>query len=325
MGLQWGDKMSCISEEKGTVLRIERSSIHDGEGLRTVVFMKGCPLKCQWCSTPESHNISIEKGYMENKCIACGICVESCPEAALSLLNNKISISKEKCKTNLLCYDKCPYSAWKTYGSIMSVEDLVKEITKDEIFFFHSDGGVTFSGGEPLLQSNFVAQVLKLCKRKGIHTAMESSLFAPFNKIKEVLPYLDALYVDIKHMDGFKHKKYTGVDNTLILDNILKIDSNHLPLEIYIRIPLIPTVNDSESNLLMTLEFCKSLTKLKEIELLPYHRLGIETYKSLGLEYKLSEIDVPTSEEILEKAQFMVSKSDGIKVRVGGNLMEVNK
>lgn len=325
MGLQWGDKMSYVSKEKGIVLRIERSSIHDGEGLRTVVFMKGCPLKCQWCSTPESHNISIEKGYMENKCIGCGICVESCPEGALSLLNSKISISKEKCKTNLICYDKCPYNAWKKYGSIMSVGDLVKEITKDEIFFFHSDGGVTLSGGEPLLQPDFVARVLKHCKRKGIHTAIETSLFAPFNNIKEVLPYLDVLYVDIKHMDNFKHKKYTGVDNTLILDNILKIDSIDLPLEIYVRIPLIPTVNDSESNLLMTLEFCKSLTKLKEIELLPYHRLGIETYKSLGLEYKLSEIDVPTSEEILERTQFMVSKSNGIKVRVGGNLMEVNK
>ena len=308
---------------KGTILRIERTSIHDGTGLRTVVFMKGCPLRCIWCSTPESHNIKIEKGYLSNKCSGCGICINSCPEEALSFsLNNRIVIDKDRCKMNLLCYERCPNNAYKKYGKIMTVSELINEISKDEIFYFHSEGGVTFSGGEPLLQSEFLSKVMEQCKRLGIHVAMETCLFAPFKNISKILPYLDDLYVDIKHMDSNKHKKYTGVDNSMILENILKIDDTDYPIDIYIRIPLIPTINDSKENLLSTINFCRNIKKLKEIEILPYHRLGIETYKNLGLEYKLSDIKVPTTTVIQEIGDFMTANSQGIRIRIGGSLVE---
>lgn len=306
--------------KKGLILRIERTSIHDGQGLRTVVFFKGCPLRCQWCSTPESHNMIIEKGYLPNRCIGCGICIESCPEDALTMDNGKILISDEKCKMSLLCYDKCAQSAYKKYGNSMSVDELLKEIAKDEIFYYHSNGGVTFSGGEPLMQPDFLAEIMKLCKQRGIHTAMETSLFAPFKDIEKILPYLDVLYTDIKFIDRDKHKEYTGAVNDLILENILKIDSSSYPVEIYIRIPLIPGINDSRENLLSTVDFCKDIKKLQEIELLPYHRLGIETYKNLGLLYKLPDIAIPTPDRIRELKNFVSAHSRGIKIRTGGGL-----
>ncbi len=312
---------NMTDDKKGLILRIEKTSIHDGQGLRTVVFFKGCPLRCEWCSTPESHNIYIEKGYMQNRCTGCGTCVELCSEKALTLNDNgKITISKEKCQMNLLCYDRCPYSAYKKYGTYMTVTELIKEISKDEIFYFHSDGGVTFSGGEPLMQSEFLTESMKSCKRRGIHTAMETSLFAPYNNIEKTLPYLDTLYVDIKHMDSNIHERYTGVENDLILSNICKVDDSYYPVEIHIRIPLVPSINDTRENLLSVLNFCKNRKKLQEIELLPYHRLGIETYKHLGLKYKLSHITVPTLSRIRELYEFMSSNSQGIKIKICSGL-----
>ena len=213
-------KLNLGSELTGMVLRIEKTSIHDGDGLRTVVFMKGCPLKCWWCSTPESQNMEIQE-YKNKK------------------------------------------GELKRYGELMSVNELVKQISKDEIFYFHSGGGVTFSGGEPLLQSSFVAEVMKRCKRMGINTALETTLITSYDDIEKVLPWLDALYVDIKHLSNEEHKRYTNVDNTLILENILKVDSSDHLVDIYIRIPVIPSVNDTNENLLSTIEFCNKLNKIK--------------------------------------------------------------
>lgn len=314
--------MNMTSDKKGLILRIEKTSIHDGQGLRTVVFFKGCPLRCPWCSTPESHNMKIEKGYLQNRCLGCGTCVELCPEKALCLnLNGKIVISKEKCQMNLKCFDKCPHSAYKKYGTFMSVDKLMREISKDEIFYFHSGGGVTFSGGEPLMQPEFLEEIMKACKLRGIHTAIETSLYSPYSNIEKTLPYLDALYVDIKHMDNNAHEKYTGVKNDLILNNILKVDASLRPVKIHVRIPLIPTINDTRENLLSIVDFCKGIKKLEEIELLPYHRLGIETYKHLGLKYKLSDIAVPAIDRIKESTDFMSSNSQGIMIRIGSGLL----
>lgn len=298
--------MSLISKEKGMVLRIERTSIHDGDGLRTVVFMKGCSLTCRWCSTPESQNIIAEKGYLSDKCVGCGRCIELCPHGALSFSpKKKIIADKNKCTKCFNCIDVCPYGAYKKYGDLMTTEELLHEISKDEIFYFHSGGGVTFSGGEPLLQAPFVAEVMKQCKKRGIHTAIETCLYAPYESVEQLLPWLDVLYADIKHMDCSEHKLYTGADNSLILENIKKIDSSPYPVDIFIRIPIIPGINDSKDNLSKTAEFCSNIKKLKEIELLPYHRLGTQTYKNLGIEYRLAKILPPSPERMEELKGFI--------------------
>lgn len=200
----------------------------------------------------------------------------------------------------------------------MSLNQLIGEISKDEIFYFHSGGGVTFSGGEPLLQPQFVSEAMKMCHERGIHTAMESSLYADWNDIELVLPHLDTLFADIKVMDRECHRQVVGVDNTIILDHIKRVSSSAYPLSMYIRIPVIPGINDSKENLKDTIQFCDSLDKVKEIELLPYHRLGVETYRNLGLDYKLEELKTPKPEEMKALVDYMNTYSKNVKVRTGG-------
>lgn len=319
----WGDLMNDGRDIMGSVLRIERTSIHDGQGLRTVLFLKGCPLRCRWCSTPESQRPESEKGYAEDRCVGCGICVRSCPEDALSISKDgqRVFTDLAKCKNCFVCVAKCPQRAWKRYGSIMSVGEAVREVSKDEIFFFHSGGGVTISGGEPLRQPDFVGEILKECSERGIHTAIETSFHVTWEHVDKILPWLNVLFVDVKHMDRELHQKWVGTDNSLIIDNIRKVDQSPYPLDIVVRIPLIPGVNDSDENLSQTGEFCKSIKKLKEIELLAYHRLGIETYRKLGIDYPLKDLVPPSPERILERAFFLMEQNPGAPVRVGGGFV----
>lgn len=312
--------MAAGTANKGSVLRIERSSIHDGQGLRTVLFLKGCSLRCQWCSTPESFRSQPEMGFLAARCRGRGVCMESCPEEALSPSadGKSVLIDFSKCTHCFICVQQCPQGAFKKYGSLLSVEEVVQEICKDEIFFFHSGGGLTISGGECLQQADFVATVLKQCRERGIHTAIETSLHIPYGNIEKVLPWLNTLYVDIKHMESTSHKHWVGADNLLILANLKKIDQSGYPLEIYVRIPIIPGVNDSDANLVKTAAFCRSIAKLKEIELLPYHRLGSETYRNLGLTYPLQDLAVPSPERIQERADFLSRQKPGVMIRVGG-------
>ena len=295
------------SKTAGTVLRIERSSIHDGQGLRTVVFLKGCPLRCRWCSTPESQSPGPELGFAADRCRGCGTCAKVCPAGAISSAaeKGKAELNRAKCRGCFACVAECPAGALKKYGVPMTVEDVVAEITRDEVFYFHSGGGVTISGGEPLYQPRFTAEVLKECKRLGIHTAIETCLFAPWNHVEAVLPWLDVLYADIKLMDEGLHKRWTGAGNGLILENLHRIDASLYNTEIIARIPVIPGVTDTDSNLSDTVEMLSRIKKLKDIELLPYHRLGIETYRNLGREYSLRDLVPPSEEHMLERRRYI--------------------
>ena len=231
----------------GTVLRIEKTSIHDGAGLRTVVFLKGCPLRCMWCSTPESQSGAIEYGY----------------------------------------------------GEIMTVDDVVKEIIKDEIFYFYSGGGVTVSGGEPLAQADFTAAILRESKKRAINTAIETSMYGSFDELQKILPYLDVLFADIKHIDETAHQQATGFSNGLILDNI-RAAAETFDGEIVIRVPLIPSWNMTQENATGISDFCKNLGRSVKIELLPYHRLGLETYRRLNRENEFYDVETPNGDEIRE-------------------------
>ncbi len=304
----------------GSVLRIERSSIHDGPGLRTVVFLKGCPLGCAWCSTPESQAPVPERGYVPELCTACGTCVDICPARALTPSRCGSAIIRDvvRCELCFCCVAACPRDAVRRFGTFMTVEEVVREISKDEVFFFHSGGGVTLSGGEPLAQPDFVAHLLRECRERGIHTAMETSFHVPFDSVERVLPLLDLLYVDIKHMDGESHRRWVGSDNSLILDNIGKADRWEGPVEIVIRIPLVPGVNDSDWNLQAVADSCRRMGKLKEVELLPYHRLGSHSYAALGRDYALKSLLPPSRERIIERTRYLARLDPGAPVKVGG-------
>ena len=241
-------------DTEGTVLRIEKSSIFDGEGLRTVVFLKGCPLRCKWCSTPESYQTQIQ-----------------------TTLDGTI-----------------------IYGKTMTVEEVMTEVRKDSLFYFHSGGGVTLSGGEILTQSRFAYNILRRSCFEGINTTIETSFYGDWTKIEPILECTDTAFVDLKLMDSKMHKDYTGVDNELILRNIKMAEKNKRSnLEIIIRRPLIPGVNDSKEELTALGLFLGELNGIKCLQLLPYHRLGTDTYRKLGMEYPLAKIDVPDDEHMM--------------------------
>jgi len=314
--------IKAAGNNTGNIVKIERSSIHDGRGIRTVIFLKGCPLHCPWCSTPESQQLTPEKGYDYTLCQGCLRCVEVCPSKALTPADDQLSVvtDKEKCNSCFSCYEVCPSSAIKKYGKSMTIEEVMEEISKDEIFYFHSGGGVTISGGEPLCQALFCAEVYRRCRIIGINTAIESSLYADYETLETVLPWLDYLFVDIKQMNNALHNLWLGVENETILANIKKADQSAYQFTMVVRIPIIPGFNDDNENLESTLEFCKGLKKIREIELLPYHRLGSNTYSLLSREYSCSDLQPPSASRMKELVKIMQDYSSSVKIRAAGNL-----
>lgn len=299
----------------GSILRFEYSSMQDGPGLRTVLYFKGCHLRCKWCSTPESQHSFPEKGYLRKRCVRCGKCIASCSAGALSMHIDKVVCDETRCLRCFKCVSVCPQGAYKLYGKKMTVNEVMTNLLKDEIFFFHSGGGITLSGGEVLLQADFAKEILAKCRYYGIHTAIETSFYAPFEQVSKLLPFLNLLIVDIKHIDGQKHYKWTGVDNKIILENILKADESPHQFEILVRIPLIPGVNDNEQNLHETAKFCEKLKKIKAIEILPYHRLGIGTYEQLGKTYEMDYCIPMSAAKIKERIDFMAKMAPLIRIK----------
>ncbi len=303
----------------GNILRIERSSIHDGSGLRTVVFLKGCPLRCSWCSTPESKDYEFEKGFAAELCVACGQCASICQNNAIRIdLDNNVAVTdRSKCGRCLKCADVCASNAVKSYGKIMTVSEVMDEIKKDEIFFYYSGGGITLSGGEPICQSDFSAALLRESRLLGINTALESCLYGKYKSIEKLLPWLDTLYADLKHMDSGIHRKWTGEDNRWILENLVKVNHSNYSPQIIVRIPLVPGFNDSDENLLATLQFCKGLDNLKGLEILPYHRLGVDTYRYLDLCYQCCDIPPPTAEWLSNRIAFLNKQDRELVITTG--------
>ena len=300
---------------KGLVYDIQRFAIHDGPGIRTLVYMKGCPLKCLWCSSPQTQKFSTDLLYIKTNCKNSLRCVDVCPEKAITFSDKEeIEINKKLCNSCGQCVDACPNKALKLVGELRTVEELFQDVMKDSNFYRRSGGGVTIGGGEPTMQHKFVTALLKKCKETYVHTAMETCGYVKWEFLEEILEHIDLLYIDIKHMDSNIHKEITGVPNEIILENARKASEMR---PIIIRIPLIPGLNDSEENLLKTGKFAAELGEnLLRIDLLPYHKFGTGTYEQLGREYELKDIE-PPSEEHMKKLKKLV-ESCGMKAQIGG-------
>lgn len=269
---------------KATIFDIQRNSYIDGPGIRTTVFFKGCNLRCAWCHNPESQQAKPQMMFYQNKCTGCGKCKEKCPNAL------------EKCDLCGKCTLFCPHDAREICGKEYTADEVLREVIKDKTFYENSGGGVTFSGGECMLQIDFLEEILRKCKENGIHTAVDTAGYVPYERFERILPYIDLFLYDIKCFDREKHKQYTGVDNELILENFKKLSAAGKPL--WVRIPIVPTVNAQSEEMLGIKDFLQTCGQPEKIELLPYHPMGEHKYSVLGM--CVQKFDAPAL-EIVEK------------------------
>lgn len=297
------------------IFDIKRYAINDGPGIRVVVFFKGCNLGCAWCHNPESISPKAEKMYSLQKCIKCGTCVEVCPENALRLTETGIITLPDLCKLCGNCVNACPTKALEMSGKEMSVDEIVNIIEKERPFFEESGGGVTFSGGEPLTHSKMLIELLDECGKNGIHRAVDTAGFASTQVILEVAKRTDLFLYDLKIMDSTLHKKWTGVGNEKILENLTSIAE--AGADIIIRIPLIGGVNDSNENLEQTAKFVSGLAGAKkEVHLLPYHAIAQNKYMKLGKKEAFEIFQEPKKEFLLSAIKLFANY--GINASLGG-------
>jgi len=291
-------------EKQGSIFDIQRYSLHDGPGIRTLVFLKGCPLRCLWCSNPEGQTALPELMWMEHNCIRCGKCQALCPEGALSETGDgQKVINREACTLCGICAENCYADAMQMVGRYVSVEEVLKEVERDRTFYAQSGGGITLGGGDPLAQPQFAAKLLKESKDRGLNTVVETAGYAPWKTLENLSDCVDLFLYDIKVMDPEKHEAYTGVSNEPILQNAQRLSDLGVP--ILVRVPVIPGYNDSEENIRLTRLFAEKLKSSQGVELLPYHMLGTTKYRRLNREYPLAEVR-PPSDEDMERLRALV-------------------
>ncbi|WP_288478811.1 glycyl-radical enzyme activating protein [uncultured Clostridium sp.] len=300
---------------KGRVFNIQKFSVNDGPGIRTIVFLKGCPLRCKWCSNPESQNKKFQLMYNNQNCIECYKCVQTCGKYAIEKNNSgkKLKINRNICDDCGKCVEKCYSEALVMSGKNMTVEEVIKEVKKDSAQFRRSKGGLTISGGEPLMQEEFTKQLLIEAKRNGINTAIETTGYGNEKFIEEITPLIDVILLDIKNLNSEKHKEFTGVDNKIILENTKRI--SELAKELIIRVPVIQGFNADKKSIREIAKFVGSLETIDEIHLLPYHKMGVNKYECLGRDYELLDLEKP-SEKLMDDLREEVLK-EGLMCNIG--------
>jgi pyruvate formate lyase activating enzyme len=301
------------NDMKGLVFNIQRYSIHDGPGIRTTVFFKGCPLRCKWCSNPESIGSQPEILVREARCNGCRRCIDVCSPGALSLASTGLWLDRKKCDLCLKCIDACWEDAIEVAGRFMSLDEVIDECRRDELFYHNSGGGVTLSGGEPLMQADFALAILDKCKALGLNTALDTCGHVQWPVLERALEYADLVLFDVKHLDADEHRDGTGADNGLILANLEKT-MKHGKARIWIRVPVIPGYNDSH-------QYMKGLArrlngmKAEKVSILGYHEWGRPKYQSLGKAYQLNGRK-PLSDESMREI-IGIFKSEGLDATAG--------
>ena len=283
------------NENKGIIFNIQRYSIHDGPGIRSTVFLKGCPLTCFWCQNPESQEMKAEILLDKSKCASCGQCIISCPAGANLLTPDRVKIIRDKCMGCGECVEVCPNEARRLVGEYMTVDEVMEEILRDRVFYENSGGGVTLSGGEPLMQADFALQLLRRCKEEDLHTALDTCGYTSWKTMQKLLEYTDLVLYDIKCLDATKHSMATGKPNELIIENAKMIARSK---EMWVRVPLVPGFNDSEREVRAIVSFIKKELGSTKIDLHCYNKLGEGKYDRLD---KVGIHLDPQNEEYMEK------------------------
>jgi pyruvate formate lyase activating enzyme len=299
----------------GRVFDIKRYSIHDGPGIRTTVFLKGCGLRCQWCHNPESVDPGPDLMHWPARCVRCYACLRACPLGAITkTADGAVAIDREKCDLCGRCAEACLYDAMQIVGREMSVEEVVAEVEKDRIFYEQSGGGVTLSGGDPVVQGGFAGAILDACRARGLPTALDTAGFSPAGPFEDLARRADLVLFDVKVVDEARHKTFTGVSNAVVLDNLRRLAA--AGPEIWVRIPVVPGVNDDDDNIRRTIDLLLSLGKVRRVGLLPYHAGGLDKAGRIGRADHFRRFEAPSEERlaVLEAA----FRSAGFEVRRGG-------
>jgi len=292
--------------EKAIIFEIQRASLHDGPGIRTTVFLKGCPLDCVWCHNPEATKAEPQLFFYEERCKLCGACEAVCTQQVHRVTESEHTIDFDACLQCGKCVDACLNNALKIIGKEMTVDEVMHEVMKDKDFYARSGGGITLSGGEPLFQFGFAKALLKRCRELGINTCVETSGFVSPAKFKQILPLIDVLLFDYKISESDNHIRYTGVPNQLILENLQTAHRFNIP--IYLRCPIIPGINDTDFHFADIAELSEKLPKLKAVEILPYHDMGNSKRISVGRNETLQELKTvlpETSKKWIEQLRLL--------------------
>jgi pyruvate formate lyase activating enzyme len=290
---------------KGLVFDIQRFSIHDGPGIRTNVFMKGCPLDCIWCHNPESLDGKAEIGYYKQKCLYCGACAVQCPGELHAVNQDGHVYSRAGCVRCGVCARACPAGALAVVGKEMTAAEVLREVKKDEAFYRNSGGGMTLSGGEPFYQPEFALALLSLAKGDGLHTCVETCGVASFDTLGKAAEYTDQFLYDVKETDPARHLEYTGLSNELILENLFRLDA--AGAKIVLRCPIIPGLNDSEAHFLRICELAGRLKNVESIDVEPYHPLGVSKAEAIGKAARFTDASMPAKELVAQWADFIRS------------------
>jgi pyruvate formate lyase activating enzyme len=298
---------------RGIVTNIQRFSIHDGPGIRTTVFLKGCNLRCFWCHNPETLSRDPELQLFPDRCIGCGECFERCPQGAHVMTDKGRLFLRELCQACGTCVETCYAQSLLLVGECKTVDEVVDEVLRDLPFYETSGGGVTLSGGEPLLQLDFSYAILERCRQEGLHTAIETAANFPWERVASILPVTDLVMMDVKLMDAERHKAATGVSNARILENAMRLGQEAPAL--IIRTPIVPGVNDTPEDVAAIAEFAAGLPNLLYYELLPFHPMASGKYDSLDIDYRARELKSPPKEQM--DALTEVAAQFGIKAQHG--------